>query len=83
MTSQLELDVRTTLGAATGSLRIVLADAPTARHATRVAEDLGWLPGFGQGPLTLVIPELDAKSAVDVLAELAWAGVLPVAFSLT
>lgn len=82
MTTQLELDVRTVLGAATGSLRIVLADAPTARHATLVVEDLGWQPLLGRGALTVVIPDVDSKSAVDVLAELAWAGVLPTAFSL-
>ena len=82
MTTQLELDVRTTLGTATGALRIVFAEAASARRAARAVEDLGWQPLLGDGAVTVTVAEADAKSAVDVLAELAWAGVLPIAFSL-
>ena len=82
MTTQLELDVRTTLGTATGSLRIVLGDAHAARRAALAIEDLGWQPLLARGAVTVAIAEVDPKSAVDVLAELAWAGVLPVGFSL-
>ncbi len=65
-----------------GRLRIVLMDERAAGRAADVVEGVvGQYPALTD-PVSLSIDVVDGRTAVDVLAELAWASVVPIAFSL-
>ncbi|MGH3360363.1 MAG: hypothetical protein ACRDO7_16295 [Nocardioidaceae bacterium] len=84
MTIQLDAAVpgRVDRGAGDYVLLITAADGRTARHTARVVEDLhGETPDI-VNELTVRVRGVDARAAVDVLAELTWAGVTPETFSL-
>lgn len=64
-------------------LRITVADRRTARRAALIVEDVRGEPAQVAGDgLTVRVRGVDARAAVDVLAELSWAGALPESFAL-
>lgn len=61
---------------------ITASDSRAARRVMRVVEDVRGAPPELVGDSTVRVAGLDAKAAVDVLAELAWSGATPTTFSL-
>lgn len=82
MTIQPEFDVRLAGSEIPGRLRVVLIDEPTTRIAGDVIENVVGRCATFSGAVSLQIDDVDGRAAVDLLAELAWAGVIPIAFSL-
>ena len=65
-----------------GRLHVVLADQQEARVARNVVADVVGRRAAPTGTVGLNVDGVDGRAAVDLLAELAWAGVVPIAFSL-
>lgn len=82
MTIHPELELPTVLTAVPGRLRVVLADDGAMRTAADVVENVVGRCASLAGTVSLRIDGIDGRTAVDLLAELAWAGVVPIAFSL-
>lgn len=64
-------------------LRVTAGDARTARQVARIVEDVRGRAAelVGDG-LTVRVRGVDGRAAVDLLAELSWAGAVPESFAL-
>ncbi|MDN5855915.1 MAG: hypothetical protein L0K86_24370 [Actinomycetia bacterium] len=82
MTIHPELERQTPLSEVPGRLRIILVDEHATGRAADVVTDVVGLHPSITGAVTLSIDGVDGRTAVDLLAELAWASVVPIAFSL-
>lgn len=63
-------------------LRIMLSDPRMARRVALIVENVRGEPVEFDGELSVQVHDVDARAAVDVLAELSWAGALPESFAL-
>ena len=64
-------------------LWVTAVDGRAARHAMRVVEDVrGEPPEVTGDGRTVRVRGVDAREAVDILAELSWAGATPESFAL-
>lgn len=82
MTIHPELEQPTFLSGVPGRLRIVLMDERAAGRAAEVVEDVVGRAPCLTGAVSVSVDDVDGRTAVDLLAELAWASVVPIAFSL-
>ncbi|HLR84788.1 MAG TPA: hypothetical protein VK059_07540 [Nocardioidaceae bacterium] len=82
MTIHPELEQPVPMPGTSGRLRVVLSDDLVAERAAHIVENVVGRAPCVSGAVSLTIAGVDGRTAVDVLAELAWASVLPIAFSL-
>lgn len=85
MTIQLEIHGPDRLDGAAGEreLRVTLSDPHTARRVATIVENVrGEAAEFAGDGVTVRVRGVDGKAAVDVLAELSWAGLPPESFAL-
>ena len=77
-----ELESPVLLEAVPGRLHIALTDERATSLAADIVEDVVGRCALVTGGATLNVDGIDGRTAVDLLAELAWAGLVPIAFSL-